>query len=298
MRRATDERGFTLVEVLVAASLAIVVFGATMTLLGVMVRQTGEASVRVDSQDQVRAVVDRLSRDLRNVVAATSPSPATLERAQGKDLVFLTVGSGGASGANATGLRRVRYCLDSARADRIWLQQQTWSTATPPAWPSAAASCPDSAWGQATLLADHVTNVSGALNRPVWSFQYRPPSSSAPQDLAAVTSTVYLDANADAPPRESELRSTVYLRNVNGPPIAFFTVAQAQGVLILDASPSNDPEGHPLTYAWSRDGVVLPDTGPRLRAGGLSVGSQYTFTLTVVDSGGLSSQTTQTVTVQ
>ena len=68
MMRLRDEDGFSLVELLVAASLMLVVFGAVLTVLEVMQRQSASATVRADSQDQARLAVDRVTRDLRNAV--------------------------------------------------------------------------------------------------------------------------------------------------------------------------------------------------------------------------------------
>ena len=69
----------------------------------------------------------------------------------------------------------------------------------------------------------------------------------------------------------------------------------------LDASPSFDPEGQLLTYAWSvSGGTCNPALGntATVDCAGLSSGATVTFTLTVTDPGGLSSTTTRSVTLQ
>ena len=57
-----------------------------------------------------------------------------------------------------------------------------------------------------------------------------------------------------------------------------------------------DPEGLALAYKWKEGATVLPSTAQQYETGELSEGS-HTFTLEVTDPGGLSSSTSQTVTI-
>ena len=143
--------GFTLVELLVAMAMSLIVFSATLTILDSYLRQSAAATKRFDAQDQARLAVDRIVRDLRNVSSPLT-TPKLLERATPYDVVFQTIGT--PSGANVSGIQRVRYCIPqdtstgSASQERLIAQTQTWTTSTPTAnpWtsdPSQTIACPD-----------------------------------------------------------------------------------------------------------------------------------------------------------
>jgi type II secretory pathway pseudopilin PulG len=291
MNRTTDESGFALIELLVAAFLMLLVLGGVLSILESMQNQSASASVRSDSQEQIRVVLDRLARDLRNAVGT---STETLELASSSEIAFQQAGSSAPlpGSSNSKGLSRVRFCLDQATG-HVWRQEQTWSEAPPPR-PPAGLSCPDSAWGSSDRLATNVTNG----DRPVWTYGYRAGAAATPLNLISVTSNLYLDANGALEPPEVHLRSTVLLRNgQNQPPVAAFTAFQVNGHVVLNASPSRDPEGQPVTYAWQVDGAPA-GSDLRLDQGGLAQGSTHEFSLQVTDSGGLSDVAVRTITVR
>ena len=161
--------------------------------------------------------------------------------------------------------------------------------------PRRRAELPDSAWGSSTRLASYATNGPG---RPVWTYDYRTGGPATLDNLVAVSSSLYIDANGPLNPPEVHLRGTVALRNgQNQAPVAAFTVSQFNGHVILNASPSQDAEGLPLTYTWRIDGVVA-GSDLRLDKAGLTPGSTPEFSLQVTDNGGLSDTFVQNITVQ
>ena len=133
-RASSDERGATLVELLVALSLMLVVFAGVMMAFSIFQRDTANTSARSNAIGQARIAADRIVKSLRNV-ASTKTTPTLIERAKSYDLVFQTIGS--PSGANVQGLQRVRYCVPDDTAggspaqERLVAQTQTWTSATP-----------------------------------------------------------------------------------------------------------------------------------------------------------------------
>ncbi len=68
-------------------------------------------------------------------------------------------------------LERVRYCLAGNRnSATVREQTQTWTTATPPAIPSTA-TCPSTAWGSSTVVAENITNRAGSQERPIFTYR-------------------------------------------------------------------------------------------------------------------------------
>jgi hypothetical protein len=236
---------------------------------------------RVQLQDEARQVSRQLARSLRNV--APSPEfPTVIGRAAPYDIVFRTVDRPRASGANTRNLRRVRYCLDASDPDRenVLEQTQRWDTQTAPALP-AGTSCPAAAWGPSRLVADNLTNRSGGADRPLWTYDQRTTG-----EITGVKLHLFMNENPDIPDQEVSLETGVYLRNQNRAPTALFTAAQA-GVrhVLLNGSPSSDPEGDPLDYFWFVNGtqvgsgLIFDYAAP--------AGGTYAFRLDVRDPSGL-----------
>jgi len=318
--------GFTLVELLVAMALAMVVFGAALTLLDSYLRQSGAAAKRLDAQDQARIAVDRIVRDLRNVSSPLT-TPKLLERATPYDVVFQTIGtpSGGASG-NVSGIQRVRYCVPqdsssgTASQEELVEQVQTWTTSTPATdpWtsdPSQTIACPDLTFTPAsgqpvyTVLAQSVTNrYQQTTGYPAFSFNDGLDGNSvAAADLPQI-STIQVNLRVNPTPSLSgattQIQSSAYLRNKQHSPVAQFTYsATGSGGVILNAGQSYSPDNEQLSYAWA---CTLPSPCPSASA--LSIASSglvswrpgagtYTVALTVTDETGVQTTTTQQVTV-
>ncbi|HEX7291608.1 MAG TPA: prepilin-type N-terminal cleavage/methylation domain-containing protein [Conexibacter sp.] len=314
--------GFTLVELLVAMVASLIVFSATLTILDSYMRQSAAATKRLDAQDRARLAVDRIVRDLRNVSSPLT-TPKLLERATPYDLVFQTIGT--PSGANVSGIRRVRYCIPqdsssgSASLERLIAQTQTWSTSTPSAnpWtsdPTQTIACPDSTFTPAagqpvyTVLAESVMNrYQQTSGYPAFSFNNGLDGNSvAAADLTQV-STIQVNLRVNPTPSLSgattQIQSSAYLRNKQHAPVAQFTyTATGRGGVILNAGQSYSPDNEQLSYAWACTSSPCPSAGTLAIASNGLVSWQpgagtFTVALTVTDQTGVETTTTQQVTV-
>jgi hypothetical protein len=284
-----DERGVTIVELLVVILLTGVIMGATLGTFTQFERTTATNQRQNDAQDQVRVGVTGLARELRNLASPTNELPQAVVRATPSDLVFQSV--------NSSTTRRVRYCLNTIQF-RLWRQVQTAPFTTP-----STTACPDSAWGSQRNAVANVVNGS----RPV--FSYNATDTTA---ITEITSTVWVDVNPGQRPGEVSLQTSVFLRNQNRSPTAAFTAAIVGSAVVLNGSQSEDPEGKALEYYWydsaqSTNGCTpLPKEVPQTGCVGVGivfnytppVAGQRTLRLVVRDPAGLTNESaTQTVCV-
>ncbi|HEY4428821.1 MAG TPA: prepilin-type N-terminal cleavage/methylation domain-containing protein [Solirubrobacteraceae bacterium] len=306
MRRAAQEHGFTLIELLVSMALALVVFGATLSAFDVFQSNTRFDVLRNEAQDNARNAIDRLARDFRNVAAPKSEPeiPGALERAEPYAVTFQTIRDSAPSkeSKNKTNAKRVRYCLDASTPSNevLWRQVRNWPETAPPV--PTATECPDlkgEDWESSSRLAQHITNENGGQKRAL--FTYGPKGATEVSQILTVEPTIYINVNPSQPrPGETQLTSSVSLRNANRQPTATFTwkLKSLQRVL-LNASESVDPDGLALTYKWTEGAKVLPSTAQvwETETGLLSVGN-HSITLEVTDPGGLTSKETKVVEVK
>jgi type II secretory pathway pseudopilin PulG len=319
-----------MIEVLIAASLMVVVLTAALTTFDGLLGGQSTASTRFDAQDRARVALDRLARDLRNVSGATTGAPE-IDLANAYDLIFRTTNPAGPPYLqNSTNLERVRYCIDTTNPanQTLRVMTQTWGISTVPSVPSApcdssaSTSCATNGttWCSNTIYADHVTNEVNSQTRPLFSY------TSANGTINAVHSDVFINGVAtttsatSSRASETELSSGVFLRNQTVPPTAAFTATAGSGYITLDGSASFDPAGQPLIYVWY-DGTTKLDSGsgsgivftynkdacasspctsnPSQRGQPLKHNTAYTVSLKVYDPAGLEGDApAQTVTVQ
>jgi hypothetical protein len=197
---------------------------------------------------------------------------------------------------------RVRYCLDDSKPENevLWRQYKRWETAEAPNVPTST-SCPDpsgSHWDGKQRLVERVVNDIGGQSRAV--FVYGPKGASLVSEIVSVEPTLYLDPAPGSRPGETQLTSSIALRNENRPPTATFSAVQlgASRKVSLDASESTDPDGLALSYSWWVSGTKQSTTSQSWETSELTQGSSYTFKLEVTDPGGLSSTTERTVVIK
>ena len=282
LRSGRGQAGLTLIEMLIAASLMVVL------ILGIFGTFDGFSSVqtRVVKQNEaeaaVRSGINQIVRVLRNI-AGQGTNPQLVERAGGNDLIFQSIDPiGPNAGLNPANVRRLRFCLNTSNpaSATLWMGIQTWTTASPPAMPTTTA-CPGTGWPTTTVLAGNITNMRDGLSRPLFTYDTA--------TLSAITRIgvlVWVDPTPGTGPSERSLTSGVYLRNQNRAPSASFTAtAIANHHVILNGSASSDPDGQYLAYDWYADGAFV-GRGTVLDYAASAAGD-VSFTLTVTDTGGL-----------
>ena len=301
--RLGDERGFSLIEVLMATALMIVVLSAALLTFELMTANSVTANTRFDSQDRARSMLDRLARDLRNISGA-STGATEIDQSNAYDLIFRTVNPTGPPGLqNPTNLERVRYCLDSTNQSILWSQVQTWTTQTVPSYTTNG--CPDTSgtWTGPTQYANAITNEAKGQNRPLFSY------TSSNGVITAVHAELYVNANTNGVAAETHLSSGVFLRNQDVPPTAAFTATAGSHLISLDGSTSYDAQGSPLTYYWYDtingstyrvgQGITFTYITDPTTNQPLASGSQHMISLKVFDPAAVEGDAaSQTVTVQ
>jgi prepilin-type N-terminal cleavage/methylation domain-containing protein len=254
--RLRSERGFTLIELLLVMSMALLLFGATLTSFTSFYRSQKRNQNLNDTAQIARNAMDTASRQLRNL-ANQDPTQqsTTIARALPFDLVFQT---------SDPSRKWVRYCLDTTNAglagasdSRGQLWESETATATAPT-AGMMGSCPGTGWVNKRLVSDRVTNRIGGRDLRVFSYSCAPsapttcPASTADHNrITNINAQLYVDPNPASPPSELRVVSGIFLRNQNEQPTADFnSTAAGTRTVILNASASSDPEGRTLAYDW------------------------------------------------
>lgn len=221
LRRQDD--GFTLVEVLVGMTIAIIVLFATLQSLDLFTSNANQQTRVTDANDQVRRTMDRTVRDLRGA--------SLIVRASSTDLVYYVPEPGG--------VRMERLCVTS---DDLYYSSQVAATA--PAAPTV---------GCATG-----TKVATLRSTTSTAFTYDGASTSAtPGTVKNVGITFSLDASGSGRTATSTLRSSAARRSAGvlllGPGDVDVDCNENGPLLSLSASL---PNRSLLKVAYETDGNV------------------------------------------
>lgn len=294
-RRLADERGVTLIELLVAMVVMMAMFTATLLVYDNVSRDYRRTERHNEAQQQVRMSIDRMARELRNLAAPSDFAnplgtyPNSVEKNDKYDFVFKTVEDlTDPPGSNPVGVMRVRYCLDATdpAAGKLYRQVQaaaSFTTATP-----STATCPAAGWTTSTVVTDAVVNRAGGLDRPLFTYStagalipYNDPD--AITDTTRVAAEVVVDPTPTSAPKAATLSTSVLLRNQNRRPTASFTVTVAGRSVELNAAESNDPEEERLEYEWYEDGVLRTDWTSVVVRHAYTTAGTHTYKLVVRD---------------
>jgi prepilin-type N-terminal cleavage/methylation domain-containing protein len=266
----SGQRGFALVELVVAMTIMLIVTGAVLTAFNSFSSTSERNSRLTHAEDRARTTMQAMARSMRNATAFVRAD---------YDLRFQTDRPDFGIAQSTSGYK-VRYCLeDSTR--RLWLQ------AGPASGSDAGAACPDAGWGtQNRVIASDVVNRYGGRDRPL--FPAPSGTRSIPVDL-----WVNVDPAHGAP--EVHLESAVFVRSLSQTaptlsPDDLEEDCEAEGGPLLTATTTTDGAGLPLSYTFSENGSVI-GTGHSVR---LTPGS-HELTITVTNVLGLQQVITKSV---
>jgi len=184
--RPSGDAGFTLVEVLVAMTIAVIVLFAILQVLDSFSSNAARQTKITDANAQTRVAMDRIVRDLRQA--------RTVEVAAANDLVYTVIDA-------ASAVRRERVCVDSANG--LWRSRVT--TATAPATPIAAGTpCPTAGSGAFRITSLLSANTAG---NPLFTYD-----SATPANVRNIGLTFSLDAGNPGRTDTSTLRASAFVR--------------------------------------------------------------------------------------
>jgi type II secretory pathway pseudopilin PulG len=314
-----DERGFSLVEVLLVCVVSLIIFSATLAAFNSFYSENNAATAQRDNVADAQVAVGVVTRQLRNLANPTAHVgvvgvPSTIYRAGKYDFIFQT---------SDPAKTWVRYCLDTTSAGASPTQAKLWTAESPsnaasPGVPAGmTGACPGSGTGITTrVVTQNVSNVSGGKDRPVFDYACMsgqpvtcPVDDTDDPKITMVGLSLFIDANPNDRIHEMQVSSAVYLRNQNQAPQALVTgpTKVAPYKFMFNGSGSSDPEGRSLAFHWYLDTVpsslatAYPSsfscdtpgqdvwTGPTYTNdfGSGANGNQYQVWLAVCDPGGL-----------
>lgn len=278
MRRLSEERGLTLIELLVATTIMLIVMFATLTSFDAFGRRQTITQRQTDAVEKLRFVGERVAKQLRNLASPTNNSTTTIERALPNDIIFQTY---------EPTKRRVRYCLPSGSSDeRLYFMTQNpnadGSTKALPTTTECALTT-TAGWDRVQAVGENIVN--NRTSRAVFNYNWSS-AASAVNDYNKITGlrmVMVVDVNSAANrPAPVQVASGIDLRNQNQAPTAAFQVTgggAGNHTFVLNGSTSSDPEGRTLQYFWYRGRTAgfTPTLADK-------IGESKTYTYTVPNS--------------
>jgi hypothetical protein len=294
MTALRGERGFMLTELLIACVMTIAVLGTAVGVFAKFANEQSRSERQGRAEDAARQVLDRIASDLRSAMSDGTSSSQPIEISSSTDLVYLAPSASASLTSNPRGLVHSRYCLNTTNTqdEVLWYQTLAYNSVTQKTAPSTS-SCPASSYTTQQAVASFIVNQ---LQSPVKALFTMPTDSSG--NVIDVYMHVYVDVDPNKDPAATDLQSSVTLRNLNHPPTAQLNCqGTISGHALCDASASADADAQSLTFAWKLDGNTVTGASYSLDQAGLASKSSHTFTVTVTDSSGLASSTSQSVTL-
>jgi len=136
-RRLGDERGATLVELMVGLAAGMIVLAALSMLLITTVRTTARVSARVDATQRARVVLTKITEQLHSACIQPQMAPILPESTSTK-LVFVHAASGTAAAIAPTPVKSTIW-LDG---DELKQQDIAWVSGVAPEWKWSAVEPP------------------------------------------------------------------------------------------------------------------------------------------------------------
>jgi prepilin-type N-terminal cleavage/methylation domain-containing protein len=260
--RLAEERGFTLVELLVGMAISLIVMGASLTAFESFNRAERDNDARNDTAEVARTALDIQARQLRNL-AKRIASPV-IDTLGPYDIIFQT---------SDPARTWVRYCLDtttspaSTQRARLWTSEYAVASASTsaPVTTGMRSACPGTGWTSTNVVADFITNKRPGFDRPI--FQYGctvgtacTATSATYDQVVSMTAQLFVDTTPGTGPSELQVATGVFLRNQNQAPVATFawTKSSTSRTIVLNAAGSTDYEGRTLDFYWFK--TNLPAT--------------------------------------
>jgi prepilin-type N-terminal cleavage/methylation domain-containing protein len=173
------EDGFSLPELLIALSIALIVSLATFSLVEITMKKSGEVSARVNAAQRGRLAMDTITRELRSQVCISSKTPA-MYSASGNEAGFYVDFTDQSSADTPPSLNRLTY----DPATRTIVERRTQGTSNHATPPTFNYDLNSAAMNSRKLLLENVVPYKGL---PV--FQYYAYDSATPPRPSSALST-------------------------------------------------------------------------------------------------------------
>jgi Tfp pilus assembly protein PilW len=155
-RLSRDEAGMTLIELLVAATMGVILMGAVGSIVVSAVRDQPKISEKASNIQTVRWVLERMTRELRNGFAVNDAQPTTVSFET--YVRHSTCGSNAVLAATSPSIRcQVRYTCATGTCSRVETAPGVLSGGTPVTIVSGLGSGSGFGYSPGTSAATHVT---------------------------------------------------------------------------------------------------------------------------------------------